>query len=94
MHANRYSIIMNSFEGFCAVLRYPTINILKIAVKMQISGLFASGIFGSFIYRYITNGKVMSMAMNPVMKNKNPISVMSWTFDVIAPIVIPTNTIQ
>ena len=50
MHAILYKINTDSFEMFCAEFKYPTIKMLKIAVKIQIKGLFASGTCGYFKY--------------------------------------------
>ena len=85
---------MNSLEIFCEEFKYPTIIMLNTAVKMQINGLLASGMVGYLIYLKITKGRVIIIAMNPIIKNINPISWTPCTFDVIAHIVIPTNTIQ
>ena len=50
MHAIEYRMVKNSFDGVCEEFRYPTINMLISAVKIQIKGLFMSGIFGYLMY--------------------------------------------
>ena len=54
--------------------KLDVIRMLKTALKMQIRGLFMSGTLGSFRYLYITRGSVTSIAIKPMMKNRNPIS--------------------
>ena len=50
MQDSKYNVITNSFEMLWAELTYPTINMLKSAVKMQVKGLFMSGISGNLMY--------------------------------------------
>ena len=94
MHAMEYRQIKNVGLNICAEFRYPTINMLGRAVKIQINGLFMSGMFPCLMYLYTTRGSVINMAINPIIKNMNPISSTACECDVIAAMVIPTNTIQ
>lgn len=94
MHANMYITIKNSFDIVLNELIYPTISMLKTAVKIQIRGLFPFGMSVYFIYLYIMRGIVKIIAIKPTMKNMIPISSRLCACAVIAPIVIPTYTIQ
>ena len=94
MHANIYIISKNSIDMLLYEFTYPTINMLKTALKIHISGLFASGMSLYFRYLYMTGGNVISIATNPTKKNMNAISFCPCACAVIAAMVIPMKTIQ
>ena len=94
MQLIEYNTSKNVFEIVGADEVYPTIKMLNNAVKIHIKGLLPLGISGYLIYLYIIRGNVIIIAINPIRNNINPISSILCDCDVMAPIVIPTYTIQ